>query len=153
MRLTESQFEGLQGHLAHCPTFESRPWVEGPPVSQRRVAIIATSGVHMPNDRPFQYGVRETYRVIPGNIQADDLTMSHGETTFDRIGFQQDSNMLFPIDRLRELVSEGVIGSLADFHYSFGAPMSDEDTEAAAREIAGLLKRDKVDAALMCAPV
>jgi D-proline reductase (dithiol) PrdB len=61
--------------------------------------------------------------------------------------------MLFPIDRLRELVAEGVIGSVADFHYSFGAPMSEEDMEMAAREIAGLLKKDKVNAALMCVPV
>lgn len=153
MRLTEGQLEGLQGHLARCPTFESRPWVNGPPVSKRRVAIIATSGVHMPNDRPFRYGVRESYRIIPGNIQADELIMSHGETTFDRVGFQRDSNMLFPIDRLRELAGEGAIGSVADFHYSFGAPMSDKDMELAAREIASLLKRDRVDAALMCAPV
>jgi D-proline reductase (dithiol) PrdB len=28
-------------------------------------------------------------------------------------------NMAFPIDRLRELVEEKVIGSIAEYHYSF----------------------------------
>jgi D-proline reductase (dithiol) PrdB len=79
--------------------------------------------------------------------------MSHGETSFDRTGFQQDGNMVFPIDRLHEMVAEGIIGSVADFHYSFGAPMSEEETEIAAREIGRLLKKDKVTAALLCAPV
>jgi D-proline reductase (dithiol) PrdB len=106
----------------------------------------------MPNDRPFQFGQHDTYRVIPGDVKADDLVLSHGEPSFDRTGFQHDGNMLFPIDRLREMAAEGIIGSVADFHYSFGAPMSDEETEIAAREIAGLLKKDKVTAALMCSP-
>ena len=153
MRLTESQMEELQGHLRGCPSFESRPWVSGPPISQRRVAIIGTSGVHMPNDRTFVYGESDSYRIIPGNANVDELMMAHGETTFDRTGFQRDSNILFPLDRLRELAAEGVIGSVADFHYSFGVPMPAKDFEIAAREIAAQLKKDRVDAALMCAPV
>jgi D-proline reductase (dithiol) PrdB len=152
MRLTESEMEAIKEHLAHCPTFETQPWVSGPPLNQRRVAIIATSGVHMPNDRPFQFNQNDTYRVIPGNVRADDLLLSHGETSFDRTGFQCDGNMLFPIDRLREMAVEGIIGSVADFHYSFGAPMSDKEMEIVAREIAGLLKKDKVTAAIMCSP-
>lgn len=152
VRLTREQIEAMKDHLDHCPTYDTRPWVSGPPLNQRRVAIIATSGVHMPTDRPFQFGQHDTYRVIPGNAKANDLVMSHGESSFDRTGFQRDGNMAFPIDRLRELAEEGVIGSLADFHYSFGAPMSDAEQEIAAREIADLLKKDNVTAALMCAP-
>jgi D-proline reductase (dithiol) PrdB len=51
---------------------------------------------------------------------------------------------------LRELAAEGVIGSVADFHYSFmGAPFPPTRFEAKAREIAGLLRRDGVDAAVL----
>lgn len=153
MRLTEEQLEAMQEHLAQCRTFETRPWISGPPLNQRRVAIIATSGVHVRNDRPFQLTRHDTYRVIPGSAKANDLLMSHGESSFDRTGFQRDGNMAFPIDRLREMVADGIIGSVADFHYSFGAPMSEEETEIAAREIGRLLKKDKVTAALMCTPV
>ena len=145
-KLTETQRE----HLAQgfTPPFSNVPWASGPPLNQRRVVIVSTSGLHMRSDHPFMEGQRDLYRIIPGNAQANDLIMSHGEPTFDRSGFQRDYNICFPLDRLRELAAEGVNGSVADFHYSFGAPMSAEDTEMVAREIAGLLKKDNVNAAL-----
>jgi len=112
-----------------CPTVESQPWVKGPPLNQRRVAIISTAGLHRGGDRSFTLDHGDYYRVIPGNIKANDLVTTHVSTNFDRSGFQQDWNVIFPVDRLRELADEGVIGSVADFHYSFmGAhdPMSME---------------------------
>ena len=36
-----------------CPTFETQPWIEGPPLSRRRVAIVSTAGLHRRGDRPF----------------------------------------------------------------------------------------------------
>ena len=147
-KLTEIQRERMLKHISLCPMFETQPWIIGPPLSHRRVAIITTAGLHLPNDRPFQFGQHDLYRVIPGNVKANSLLMSHGETSFDRTGFQQDGNMVFPIDRLHEMASEGIIGSVAAFHYSFGARMSEEEHEISAREIAGLLKKDKVTAAL-----
>lgn len=44
-------------------------------------------------------------------------TLGAGSTVssnFDRTGFQQDWNVIFPPDRLRELESRGMIGSVAD---------------------------------------
>ena len=38
--------------------------------------------------------------------------MSHISVNYDRTGFQEDRNVVFPIDRLRELAAEG-IGSVA----------------------------------------
>ncbi len=131
-----------------CPTFETHPWVSGPPLAERRVAVISTAGLHRRGDRPFT-PMSGDYRVIPGGCPAGDLIMSHISTNFDRTGFQQDWNVVFPLDRLRELSAEGGIGSVADFHYSFmGAtdPLQMEDT---ARDLAGLLKKDAVDAALL----
>ena len=49
-----------------------------------------------------------------------------------------------------ELAAEGTIGSAADFHYSFmGAGSSVARYEPKARELAGLLKKDHVDAVLL----
>lgn len=152
-RLSEEEMKGLMAHIDMCRTFDTSPWVSGPPLTQRRVAIVTTAGVHMPNDRPFRFFQHDTYRVIPGQAKANDLVVSHGDTGFDRSGFQRDANMLFPIDRLRELVAEGVIDSVADFHYSFGAPMSDEEQEMSAREIGRLMKKDAVTAVILPAPV
>jgi D-proline reductase (dithiol) PrdB len=131
-----------------CPSFDTNPWVTGPPLSQRRVALINTAGLHRRNDRPFQLGKADFYRVIPGDVQANDLVMYHLAASFDRSGYQRDWNVVFPMDRIRELVDEGIIGSLADFHYSINSAHSSEEFEAPAREIAGLLKKDNVNAVL-----
>lgn len=131
-----------------CPTFERTPWVIGPVLKERRIVIISTAGLHRKGDRPFTVGATD-YRVIPVNIAANELVMSHLSTNFDRTGFQQDWNVVFPLDRLKELVARREIGSLAQYHYSFmGAtdPCKMEDT---VRRLAGILKKEKVDSVLL----
>ncbi len=138
-----------------CPVYDGRPWVEGPPVAQRRVAIISTAGLHLRSDRPFTLGsssavnIPGDYRVIPGDTEANDLVMSHISTGYDRSGFQKDWNVVFPLDRIRELSQQGVIGSVADFHYSFMGATAPQQMETAARTLAGLLKKDSVTAVLL----
>ena len=129
--------------------FAGRPWVTPPALAQARIAIITTAGLHRKGDRPF--GPRATdYRIIPGTTRAADLVMSHQSVNFDRSGFQEDWNVAFPLDRLRDLVREGFIGAVAAFHYSFmGAVSPVTRYESKARELAVLLKRDNVDAVLL----
>jgi D-proline reductase (dithiol) PrdB len=143
--------EPQRSHIAKTklPSFDTRPWVSGPPLTQRRVAIISTAGLHRRDDRPFSFEPGDHYRIIPGDIAANDLIMSHVSTNFDRSGFQQDWNIAFPLDRLRELVAEGVIGSLADFHYSFMGAVAPSDMEPSARKMAVFLKNDRVNAVLL----
>src|SRR4030042_1650267 len=105
-----------------CPSFESNPWVGGPPLRERRLAIITTAGLHMREAPPFQLDPNDFYRVIPGDVRPNDLVMSHIAASFDRSGFQRDWNVVFPLDRLREMVRDGIIGSLADFHYCVSRP-------------------------------
>lgn len=135
-----------------CPTFETTPWVEGTPLSGRRVVIVSTGGLHKKDDRPFTVMPGDNYRIIPGDIEARDLVMSHISTNFDHTGFQQDINVIFPIDRLRELKDRGVIGSVADYHYSFMGATPPILLESAARELAKVIKGDNVDA-LFLTPV
>ena len=130
--------------------FIGRPWVKGPPLAARRVAIVTTSGIHHKDDRPFSYGTAATdYRIIPGATVAEDLVMSHLSVNFDRTGFQQDVNVVFPIDRLRELARDGLISSVAGYHYAFMGAAPIRTLEPSARELAGLLKKDRVDAVLL----
>jgi D-proline reductase (dithiol) PrdB len=89
------------------------------------------------------------YRVIPKECSAKDLVMTHLSTNFDRTGFQQDWNLVFPLERLREMVIDGEIGSVANFHYSFMGATDPANMVDAARILAGLLKGDNVDAALL----
>ena len=92
--------EPMRSHLADlpCPTFDTRPWVPGLPLSRRRVAIISTAGLHRREDRPFE-GMTGDYRVIPDICTAKDLVMTHVSTNFDRTGFVQDWNVVFPLGR------------------------------------------------------
>ena len=131
-----------------CPTFETHPWIEGPPLNRRRVTIISTAGLHCRDDRPFTF-MSGDYRIISGHIRANDLVMSHISTNFDRTGFQQDWNVVFPLDRLRELAEQGTIGSVADFHYSFMGATNPGKMEPMARNLARVLRKDRVDAVLL----
>jgi len=75
--------------------------------------------------------------------------MSHISTNFDRACFQQDWNVVFPLDRLRELAQSNVIGSLADYHYSFMGASDPRRMEPSPRQLAPLLKGDNVDLVML----
>lgn len=149
--LPEWERNHMLNKIPNLPSFGITAWVTGEPLAHRRVAIVTTAGLHLRGDRPFGQGrASDDYRVLPGNASAADIVMSQLSTNFDRSGFQQDMNVVFPIDRLKELANEGVLASIADFHYSFmGAGSPVNRMEQKAREVAGLLKKDKVDAVLL----
>jgi D-proline reductase (dithiol) PrdB len=132
-----------------CPPFDSEPWVTAPPLAECRIAIVTSAGLHRRDDKTFD--MRDTgFRVIDGALSAADLVMTHSSTNFDRTGFQQDVNVVFPIDRLRELEAAGEVGSVARFHYSvMGAGWDPHEIETTATELAGLLKEDAVNAVLL----
>ncbi|MDP2756407.1 MAG: glycine/sarcosine/betaine reductase selenoprotein B family protein [Desulfurivibrionaceae bacterium] len=142
--------EPLRTHIANlpCPTFNTNPWHEGPPLATRRIAIISTAGLHVRGDRPFTV-MSGDYRIIPGDVSANDLVMSHVSINFDRTGFQQDWNVIFPLDRLNELANQGSIGSVADFHYSFMGATDPLNMKTAVRNLADILKKDGVNAVLL----
>jgi D-proline reductase (dithiol) PrdB len=131
-----------------CPDFTTRPWVSGPPLSQRRVAIVSSAGLVVRGETPFR-GRDPDYRVVPGDVTPGELLISHISINFDRTGFQEDRNVVFPIDRLNELAAEGAIGSVAQTHYSFMGATDPVQMEPYAREVAGRLKSDRVDAVIL----
>ena len=133
------------------PSFTTEPWVTGPPLSQRRVAIVSSAGLLVRGGVPFR-GRDPDYHTIPSGTRPEDLLISHVSINFDRTGFQEDWNVVFPIDRLSELAEEGTIGSVADTHYSFMGAAEPDLIEPHARELASRLKQDKISAVLL-APV
>lgn len=146
--LPEWDRKGKLEKVKELSGFDARPWVKPPPLARCRIAIITTAGLHRIGDRPF--GQRATdYRIIPGDIPASELVMSHQSVNFDRTGFQEDHNVAFPIDRLNGLAQRKMIGSVATYHYSFMGATQIRDLETKARELAGLLKKDGVDAVLL----
>ena len=131
-----------------CPVHTDGRWTDAPAAADRRVAIITSAGLSLKSDDTFRPGATD-YRVIPADMDSSNLIMSHMSTNYDRSGFQQDVNVVFPIDRLREMAEDGAIGSVASFHYSFMGATEPEKLEPKARELAGLLKEDRVNAVLL----
>jgi D-proline reductase (dithiol) PrdB len=131
-----------------CPDFQTRPWVTGPALSQRRVAVVSSAGLVVRGEDPFR-GRDADYRVVPSATAPNNLLMSHISVNYDRTGFQEDWNVVFPIDRLRELAAAGAIGSVAATHYSFMGATDPIQMEPYARELTGRLKQDQVDAVIL----
>jgi D-proline reductase (dithiol) PrdB len=126
-----------------CPSFERKPFVSGPPLASRRIAVVSSAGLFRRGDRPFLAGEGD-YRALPAGVPARDILMSHVSVNFDRTGFQRDMNIVLPLDRLRELAEDGAIGSVAETHYAFMGATDPKAMEPRARALAGLLKADGV---------
>ncbi len=82
-----------------------------------------------------------------------DPWVAIGQTsdTFDHSGIEADRNLAFPLDRLRELVEAGEIGSAAPRHYSIMASIIARGglIRDTGPEIARKLHEDAVDAVLL----
>ncbi len=132
-----------------CSGFQGRqPWVANKPLKERRIAIVSTAALNMRNDAVYQRGATD-YRVIPGDVDPGDVVMSHASVNFDRTGFQQDLNVCFPIQRLHELADDGVIGSVANFHFTVSGGAHPVELEASVRDIARMMKADATDTVLL----
>jgi D-proline reductase (dithiol) PrdB len=133
---------------AECPDFKTRPWVGGQPVARRRVAVVSSAGLAVRGEKLFR-GRDPDHHAIPSTVRPDQLLMSHISINFDRNGFQEDWNVVFPLDRLNEMAADGEIGSVAATHYSFMGAADPLQMEGYAREVAGHLRQDNVDAVIL----
>lgn len=131
-----------------CPTFERKPFVAGPPLSTRRIAVVSSAGLVRRGEKPFVSGEAE-YRVIPRDTPPADILMTHASVNFDRTAFQRDMNVVLPLDRLSEMADAGTIGSVAATHYSFMGATDPRTMEENARGVAGRLKEDQVNGVLL----
>ena len=130
------------------PEFESTPWTPAPDLASARLAVVTTAGLHRRSDQNFVGGATD-YRIIPGDVDVNDLVQSHVSVNFDRTAFQQDTNAVFPLDHLRALAGRGEIGSLAAWHYSFMGATDPTRLVDAGKQVAGLLKDDGVQCVIL----
>jgi len=118
------------------------------PLSQCVVALCTAGGVHRVSQEPFVLAGDASFREIPAATSARELMVSHGG--FDNSDVNRDINAMFPIERLRELAAEGIIGAVAPVHMGFMGGGGDverfrHDTGPA---IARLLQAEGVDVAV-----
>lgn len=134
-----------------CPTFDTTPFVSGPDLARRRIAIVSSAALIRRGDPPFPVGSAEV-RFLPADTPAGDLLISHVSINFDRAGFQRDLNAVYPIDRLRDLAAEGVIGGVADTHFSVMGSTDPAGMTEAADAMAARMRAEGVDTVVL-APV
>ena len=82
-----------------------------------RIALVSTSGAYVEGMQPFSENDL-TFRLIPTDTDTKTIRFVPGH--FDTSKGIEDPNIMFPLDRLRELVQNGEIGSLTENHISMG---------------------------------
>src|SRR5689334_23987191 len=104
--------------LAHpCLLNDSAPFTRlHRPLSESRLALVTTAGIHLRNDAPFTGG-DQSFRIIPADTPPSEIVQSHASIGFDRTAFQRDINVVFPMDRAREFVARGEVGSLGQTYF------------------------------------
>lgn len=134
---------------------EGVPWVPlTKPIKDCKIAIITTAGVHLKNQKPFDMKDTNgdpTYRDIPLNTPKEQLIITHDY--YDHRDADKDINIVFPIDRLKELKDAGEIGGIAEINYGFMGHIDGGHiytlTNETAPGVAEKLRTQNVDAVLL----
>jgi D-proline reductase (dithiol) PrdB len=132
-----------------CPVFETTAFTKlTKPLSECTVAIVTTSSLHHPDQAAFGGG-DTSFRILDGS--RSDWRLGHWSPNFDSSGFAVDHNVVFPIDRLRELALKGTIGRVADRHLAYAGNQFELSTVRmdTGPEGAKLLRDDGVDVVLL----
>jgi D-proline reductase (dithiol) PrdB len=131
--------------------FENPAFTKAPPLKEATVAIVTTAGLRHPDTDGSWNPDDPAFRVFDRTDRG--MTIGHLSPNFDRSGFVEDINVIYPIDRLEEMAAEGVIKDVGAHHISFMGAQGDHtmgtlrmDTAPAA---AKLLKEDGVDVVLL----
>jgi D-proline reductase (dithiol) PrdB len=131
-----------------CESYATTPFVVGPKLAERRVAILSSAALIRRGEVPFHYGSPEV-RFLPADVPPGELLISHVSINFDRSGYQRDINTVYPMQRLRELADAGVIGGIAPTHYTVMGSTDPATMEGSAEQISGQLRQERIDAVLL----
>ena len=101
---------------------EDVPWTpyRGSP-SEQTIALVTSGGLYLKGSQaPFETASIHgdpSFREIPKTARQEDFGIAHAH--YDHSLVAQDFNVIFPLERLRELEGQKVIGQVAQTHYSF----------------------------------
>ena len=138
--------------------FRTVDWAPGArlakPLNQSKLALISSSGVYLSGQPPFDLAFRGgdfSFRELPNTLDVRTLQISQRSSDFDQTGAREDGNLVFPLDRFRELVARRTIAELNHRHFSFMGSISAPGrllTDSAPK-VAEMLREDGVDAAFL----
>lgn len=148
LRLVAGTHQGVNHRVNPSPAFTPLRT----PLSECRIALLSTAGVHLDDQEPFHTETvagDQSIRLIPDDVDRSRLRFSH--THYDTSSAERDPNVVFPLDRVHELVDEGRLGSTAPFHVGMMGfnPDPTRVAEEAAPEVVRRFLDMEVDVALM----
>ena len=85
-----------------------------------RVALVTTSGAYVDGMEPFADSDL-SFRLIPTETDTSKIRFVPGH--FDTSRGALDANIMFPLDRLKDLLVAGEIAKIAEHHVSMGLTM------------------------------
>ena len=114
-----------------------------------RVCLVSNAGVYIHGEQgSFNLQGDLTLRKVPSETEGTRLRVAHDH--YDHTDADRDINLVFPIDRLRELAAEGRIKSVtADFLGKGYSQALREIKERVAWEIAKEVDRMRPDLVLL----
>lgn len=134
---------GMSRRCVPFTPFEAR-------LSESIVALVSNAGVRLKSQEPFILGGDNSLRLLPGEVMSSELMVTHGH--YDHADADRDINCVFPIDRLRELQQEGMIGGVGDKHIGLGYSLNLKETyEVTAPHVADVVERSKADLVVLTA--
>jgi D-proline reductase (dithiol) PrdB len=89
-------------------------------LSRSTISIVTAGGVHLRDQEAFNIADELgdlTFRIIPQDVDSSDLMVTHHH--YDHTDADSDINVVFPIDVLRDLETEGFIGGIAKKHVGY----------------------------------
>lgn len=81
------------------------------PLSAVRLGVVATGGIYAEGQTAFTFKDDVTYRAIPSDVDPATLRATH--FAYDLTDARRDINVVFPVDALRSLEADGIVGELA----------------------------------------
>ncbi len=117
-------------------------------LDEMRVSIVTSAAIRQTNQRAFTAGGDTSHRRIAANPDVEVTVDHHSPVGAD---VRRDAEVVFPRRALQELARKGVVGSVAQAHFSIYGGVSDHEaiTETLAPELARRLAAMRVDLALM----
>ena len=134
---------------------EDVPWAPiKKALGQSKIALVTTAGIHHGYQKPFNMSDStgdSSYRILDTNTLEEDYIITHDY--YDHRDADKDFNIILPIARLKEMASDGIIGSVAERHFSFMGHITGSHIhnliDKTAPEVAASLVQDRADAVLL----
>lgn len=134
---------------------EKVPWTPVvKPLAASTIALVTTAGVHHRDQPPYDMHDHDgdpSFRELDLARPLDTLMITHDY--YDHADADRDLNVVFPVERLRELAAAGEIGAVARLGYGFMGHITGPHLGTLKRstgpQVAARLKSAGVDAVLL----